>query len=151
MGYEHSLSFMTKIRRRDGRLKLVFSDDEKLMIQDALDFWKMRDGWVQFTLGRPVKPRTIGYKSQQSHINGHCQQIAVETGQDFEDVKRDMKYRAISRGYPILYNKKGIPILDKHGREQGISEADSNTVEAGYLIDAIHHFADWFGIELIEE
>ncbi|MDC7218620.1 MAG: hypothetical protein PQJ59_01695 [Spirochaetales bacterium] len=151
MGYEHSLSFIAKIRKRDGRMKIEFSKDERLLVQDVLDFWKMRGGVVQFTLSRPVKPRTVGVRSQQSHINGHCQQLAVETGQPFPQVKREMKYLAISRGYPILYDEEGNLLLDEYGREQGISEASANTVEAGFLIDAIHQYADEEGITLIED
>ena len=55
-GYEFGLSFPIKVKRRDGRLKLEFSKDERLLIQDVLDFWMMRGGMVQFTIGRPVKP-----------------------------------------------------------------------------------------------
>ena len=150
-GYEFGLSFPIKVKRRDGRLKLEFSKDERLLIQDVLDFWMMRGGMVQFTIGRPVKPRTIGLKSQQSHFNGHCQQVAMDTGQPFDQVKKEMKRLAISRGYPILYDEKGIPIYDEYGREQGISEASANTIEGGYLIETIHQFADENGIDLIEE
>ena len=151
MEYEHSLSFISKVLRRDGRLKLVFTEEEKLLLQDALDFWKMRDGYVQFTISRPVKPRTVGITSRRKIINDYCQQIAVATGQSFDDVKLDMKHRAISMGYPILYNKKGIPILDKYRRDQGIHEDDADFVETGYLLDTIKQFADGYEIKLKED
>jgi hypothetical protein len=48
-------------------------------------------GWVQVTLARPGKPRTTGWKSQNHHVNGHCQQISFETGCSFEAVKMRMK------------------------------------------------------------
>ena len=35
--------------------------------------------------------RSTGYKSQNHHLNGHIQQIAMSTGQPFEDIKKYVK------------------------------------------------------------
>lgn len=109
-------------------------------------FWAMvekapTDYWC-VKISRPRKPRTTGEKSQNHHINGHIQQICTETGNTFSAVKERMKVLAIDRGYPI----ETLPdsaVMPK-------SEADIDTVEAGYLIDTIHQFAAEWGIRLIE-
>ena len=46
------------------------------------------------------KRRSTGPLSQNHHFNGHCAQVARETGNDFEDVKLGIKARAIKRGFP---------------------------------------------------
>jgi len=99
--------------------------------------------YYQVKISRPKRPRTTGDKSQNHHINGHCQQIANETGNSFTAVKERMKVLAIDRNYPIE------TMLD--GSVMPKSEADIDTVEAGYLIDTIHQFAAEWNIRLIEE
>jgi len=99
----------------------------------------------------PRKPRTTGEKSQNHHVNGHCQQIAQETGQPFEDVKKYAKQFAITMGYPILTGPDGEPVNDFWGKAQGISESDATTEDAAILIEAIHHLAAHLEIELREE
>lgn len=102
-------------------------------------------------INTPRKPRTTGEKSQNHAINGFCQQIAQETGQPFEDVKKYAKQFAITMGYPILENTDGEAILDFWGKTQGISESDCTTEEAATLIEAIHQLASHLDIELREE
>jgi len=107
------------------------------MVESAkTDYWNVK-------ISRPKRPRTTGWKSQNHHINGHCQQIAMETGNSFTAVKERMKELAIGRGYPKE------TLVD--GSVKPKSEADIDTVEAGYLIDTIHQFADEWNIRLIEE
>jgi hypothetical protein len=102
---------------------------------------------VKLILDVPMRKRSTGKNSQNAHINGHCQQIAVETGNDFTVVKESMKDMALSRGYPIAGYvlsgpRKGTPIPK--------SEADITVDEAKILIDTIHQWADeWFFV-LIE-
>ncbi len=104
---------------------------------------KAKTEYYQVKISRPKRPRTTGDKSQNHHINGHCQQIANETGNSFAVVKEYMKRAAIDRNYPI----ETLP----DGSVMPRSEADIDTVEAGYLIDTIHQFADEWQIRLIEE
>ncbi|ADK81629.1 hypothetical protein [Sediminispirochaeta smaragdinae] len=99
----------------------------------------------------PHRPRTTGHGSQNHHINGHCQQISVETGQPFGDVKRLAKQFAVTMGYPILEDESGEPILDLWGDIQGISETQCSTEDASILIEAIHQIAAEMEIELIED
>ncbi len=106
------------------------------MVEKApTDYWNLK-------IGRPRKSRTTGENSQSHHINGHIQQICIETGNSFSAVKERMKVLAIDRGYPI----ESLP----DGSAMPKSEADIDTVEAGCLIDTIHQFADEYGIRLIE-
>ena len=94
-------------------------------------------------IASPWNPRTTGWYSQNHHINGHIQQICIETGNSFSAVKERMKELAIDMGYPI----ETLP--DGEARPKG--EAEISTVEAGYLIDTIHRFAAEWGINLVEE
>ena len=110
-------------------------------------FWRMVEDsptqYFQVKISRPKKPRTVGYKSQNHHINGHIQQICMETDNSFTAVKERMKELALDRGYPYE------TLLD--GSVEPKSEADISSLEATYLIDTIHQFADEYGIRLIED
>ncbi len=114
-----------------------------------------RDGWELYLESNkdkqfdrllirvPSKPRTTGKFSQNHHINGHCQQIAHSTGNDFDTIKMMMKYGAISENYPMdtAPDERAIPW----------SETRINTVQAKILIDYIHRWAVENGIILIED
>lgn len=99
-------------------------------------------GWATVKLSRPRRPRTTGWHSQSHHLNGHIQQICVETGNDFDAVKSVVKMRAISRGYPF-HTFQGIAIPQ--------SEAQSSVEECALLIDEVHQLAAELGISLREE
>ena len=113
-------------------------------------FMGMKEGRPYTVTIKPwYKPRTTGKKkdndkgSQNTHINGHIQTICMKDDNSFDAVKMRMKVLAIDRGYPIETLPDGS-VMPK-------SEADINTLEAGYLIDTIHQFADEWNIKLIEE
>jgi hypothetical protein len=93
-------------------------------------------------LSTPRKHRTTGQFSQSHHLNGHVQQIAMDTGNDFTTVKETAKDRAIKRGYPF------ITTLD--GKVRPLSETEIDTVQAGYLIDELHQLAAELNIRLRE-
>ena len=93
--------------------------------------------------------RSTGEYSQNHHLNGHIQQIAMYYDQPFEDVKRYMKQQAVTRGYPILM-RAGKPVTDMWGNVDGISEADASSKECAILIDFVNWFADDNGIVLEE-
>jgi hypothetical protein len=92
---------------------------------------------------RARNPRSTGDKSQNHHINGHVQQIAQETGNDYEDVKNEAKMLAIKYGYPFDTLPNGWTVPK--------SEADLDTVQAGYLIEALHEIAAFANITLRED
>lgn len=88
------------------------------------------------------KPRTTGWKSQNKHIHGHAQQIAEYTGDYKEDVINEAKRRAVTHGYPVRENSFGAIVP--------VSERDISTVEAGYLIEELHHIASDLDVRLVE-
>jgi len=103
---------------------------------------KKHRGMVQLIIDVPMRKRSTGKNSQNAHINGHCQQLAMETGNSFRAVKERMKELAVNRGYPF----ETLP----DGSTRPKSEAEITVDEAKHLIDAIHQFADeWFFV-LIE-
>jgi hypothetical protein len=106
--------------------------------------------YMSVSIDTPKKPRTTGERSQNHHINGHCQQIAAETGQPFEDVKKYAKQVAIGMGYPIATDENGEPMYDWWGNALGISERDCSTEDAAKLIEALHMLAGGLGISLRE-
>lgn len=94
-------------------------------------------------ISKPFKARTTGEKSQNHHINGHIQQLSVQTGMDFDILKYYFKRKAIGRGYPFDTDPDGEPIP--------WSETRIDITQAGYLIDTIHQFADENGYWLKED
>ena len=96
------------------------------------------------------KARSTGYKSQNHHLNGHIQQIAMSTGQPFDDIKKYLKQQAISMGYPIL-ERFGQPVRDLWGNIQGISESDSTVEQCALLIECAHQLASELNIILQED
>jgi hypothetical protein len=91
---------------------------------------------------KPKRPRTTGYRSQSHHFNGHVQQLANETGDYFDDMKMNIKRKAISKGYPSRTNAFGDAVP--------ISEADASTVECAMLIDTAHEVASFLDVRLKE-
>lgn len=118
--------------------------------RDHVDAWanlrgyleKKRITQVYCKIGRPRRIRTTGYRSQNHHLNGHCQQIAEYTGDYFDDVKRHIKMMAIAKGYPSKTNSFGEVVA--------LSEADATTFQCAMLIDAAHEAASFLDIKLKE-
>lgn len=98
--------------------------------------------YVTVKVSKPHRPRTTGEKSQNHHLNGHIQMIAMETGNDFETVKEVVKQRAISMGYPFR-TYKGLVVP--------YSESEASVEECAILIEAAHMLAAEEGIILKEE
>ena len=84
-------------------------------------------------ISKPFKQRTTGIHSQNHHINGHIQQICVQTGMDFDTLKSYFKRLAVDRGYPFD--------TAPDGNIEPWSESRIDTTQAGYLIDTIHQWA----------
>jgi hypothetical protein len=108
------------------------------------------NGFVKVTVSTPARTRTTGENSQNHHLNGHIQYICQETGNDFDDVKKYVKQKAISMGYPML-ERDGKVVLDMWGSPMGISEADSSVEECAILIEAVHQLASELGIAQMPE
>lgn len=104
------------------------------------------------TIATLRRKRTTGWKSQGNHFNGHCQQIANETGNPFDDVKMFIKRRAIARGLPLMTKPNGDLVYSLvDGEPLPKSEADMDTIECGYCIDESHILAGELCIVLREE
>jgi hypothetical protein len=103
-------------------------------------------------LKRFYKARTTGQKSQNHHINGHTQQLCMITGNDFNTMKTFLKLGAIEQGYPFdtIIDPTVDPEAEQAIRKEPWSETRIDTLQAGYLIDYIHQFADENGYKLIE-
>ena len=105
-----------------------WSAHEKLM-QAAVQ----HGDYISIEYGTVHRPRTTGKKSQCNKLNGGCQIIAAETGQDFETVKWAVKCRAISRGYRYE--------TDVDGHAVPISEGRASVEEASLLIETMQQLA----------
>ena len=102
-----------------------------------------RGGYMRLVLSPPFKHRTTGEKSQNHAINGFVQQIANETGEDFDVIKMHAKRMAIKRGYPVKVNIFGETVP--------LSETEIDTEQAGFLIEALHEIAAFLSITLRED
>ena len=92
-------------------------------------------------MGKFYDKRSTGPLSQGHHLNGHIQQIAVSTGNSFEDVKDAVKWKAVAMGYPLV--QIGSQSVPKR-------ERDTSTLECGLLIDSAHIIAGEMDIHLVE-
>lgn len=107
-------------------------------------FEGLKAGYVQATFKKPEKPRTTGEHSQNTHINGHCQQISEITGAEFTAVKEFMKRLCVEQGRAWKF--KTLP----DGTICPGSESNATTEEAAALIETIHQWAAEWDIRLIE-
>lgn len=118
-------------------------EDLKPAFSKLLEFChKSRGGYLRICLQPPFKRRSTGEKSQNHHLNGHCQQIANYTGEDFDVIKREVKRRAVKYGYPVRVDlfKNTVPV----------SEKEIDTIQCGYAIEAAHELAAFLNIKLKE-
>lgn len=97
----------------------------------------------QYLPGLTRRPRTTGPRSQCNRLNGFVQQVAMDTGDDFDSVKAHVKHLAISRGYPFVTTKWG-EVVPK-------SEAKATVEESALLIETVEQVAAELGIALREE
>jgi hypothetical protein len=91
----------------------------------------------------PRRPRTTGEGSQSHHINGHVQQIAMETGASFQAVKEYAKAEAVSEGWGFTTLPNGDVLAN--------SESTATVEQASVLIEVLHRLAAEWSIHLVEE
>jgi hypothetical protein len=95
--------------------------------------------------------RSTGDHSQGNHFNGHVQQIADSTGNDFADVKLFCKRSAMREGLPAKKRPDGSIVYSMtDGEPIPISEADMTTQECSWCIEACHLIAAELDITLRE-
>lgn len=118
---------------------------------------RCRAGYVTAKLAEPHRPRTTGYRSENSHSHGHFADIAEQLSDASvtyspEEVGRALKLMAMKAGeWPAKRNAKGETIVDPITKAlQPLSEADSTMAESARLIGYIHWWADTQGFWLTE-
>ena len=114
---------------------------EEAAIREIKRCYRKYNDYYRITIAPPYKKRTTGNRSQNHCINGWIQIIASETGNDFHYLKYILKCKAITRGYPIKHDDDGKELIDIEGNPIPESEANINTVQAGYLIEEIQQLA----------
>lgn len=106
-------------------------------IREVYDYWMKQQiakgiNFDKLTITKPFKPRSTGLKSQNHAINGYCQQVAWELGEDFDTIKMMFKRGAIAWKYPFDTNPEGDP--------EPWSEKRIDSTQAGYLIEYIKYW-----------
>lgn len=151
-----AIKLTCKINKKEDHYSLRLPNDYQRAMHLLMKYcFEKKGGFCSFSISVPVKKKSTGYKSQNSHFHGHCATIAEDTGQPVEDVKKYLKDQAVSRGYPMLMSKDEHgediePLLDCWGNIQGDSMSDISSTECKLLIDEAHQFADESNIKLIE-
>ena len=124
-------------------VKLKFPHEYKHALQGLESQLTMKAiSQVYVKLGYPKKPRTTGKDSQNHALNGYVSQICRENGDEFDDVKMEIKRRAIKRGYPFH--------TDSFGNVVPESESNASTVECSYLIEEAGVVAQFCNVVLKE-
>lgn len=93
-------------------------------------------GFLTVDIKKPYKSRS---NEQNRMFWGIVQHIAIETGNDLDDIEEALKERALKRGYPATVNKLT-------GRLKPLSMTKVNTVEMGYLLDEVLQLCSELGI-----
>ena len=141
-----------KIVKKGQHYALDLNQEQKEQCQHLFDLcFNKKGGYVRAEFKTPAKQRSTGKNSQNSHLNGHIQQICEDTGNSFDIVKLAVKEQALDRGYPMLLDKEGVPQVGLFNIRLGISEADSTVEECKILIDAVHLLAAEYDIRLRED
>ncbi len=106
--------------------------------------------YVQLSLGLPKKPRSTGFRSQNSRLHGNCENLAeqiadIDTGMPIytaEEIKEAMKRMAVSSGYPTRLSIDGL--------EEPLPTRHSSLDQMQIVLDVIKKFADEHNYWLIE-
>ncbi len=128
-----------------GKLCFELPAEESLKNEIAKVLTACRDktnDFVNVTLDRPHKKRSIGDGSQNHHLNGHIMQICKESGNDYETIKYCIKMLAVE--------KMNYPFKTVAGQILPQRESECDTAECAKLIEASHILAAEMGIILRE-
>ena len=131
-----------RMKRIPGGVNFEPPEDAKVYLQKLFTRGALKGDVYDVDITLPKKNRSTGRGSQSAHFNGHVQQIAIDTGGDFDDVKLGLKFRACDMGYPCVHNKSGDRIPQ--------SESKASVAECVILIEAAHIVAAELGIRLQE-
>ena len=102
------------------------------------------NGYMTLTLDKPYKSRTTGEGSQNNLFWKLVQIICNESGEEPKETERQLKEKAIAKGYPYhISTITGKPVPE--------SMTKINTVEMSYLIDTAFETCAFLGIVLEPE
>lgn len=146
------ISFVTQLVYKDDHLKVYLHDnDTNAIVENFCKKIAANSYYARVELKKPYARRTTGEKSQNHAINGFVQQICKYTGDNFDDIKMYAKRQAIKRGYPIQKDENGDDLYSAvTGKVIPESEANIDTIQAGYLIDELKDIAAFLNIRLKE-
>jgi hypothetical protein len=99
------------------------------------------NGYMTVTLDKPYKSRSTGPGSQNNLFWKLVEYISNENGEEPKIVERDLKVKAIAKGYPYHVSKIT-------GQPEPESMTKINTVEMSYLIDTAYEVCAFLGIVL---
>ena len=124
---------------------LLLQYPSKAVKAEILHLWegakKDYNGYMTVTLDKPYKSRTTGEGSQNNLFWKLVQYITNETGEEPKVTERDLKVKAIAKGYPYHVSKIT-------GELEPESMTKINTVEMSYLIDTAYEVCAFLGIVL---
>jgi hypothetical protein len=117
----------------------------KAVKSEMLHLWEgakqKYNGYMTVTLDKPYKSRTAGPGSQNNLFWKLVEYISNENGEEPKIVERDLKVKAIAKGYPYHVSKIT-------GQPEPESMTKINTVEMSYLIDTAYEVCSFLGIVL---
>ena len=122
---------------RHGRLIIEYNKEHEVYLRMFVK--QLRDnsaGYGSLRLTSPFKPKSNGFRSQNSRIHGHCADISkqcVEPLLSPEQWKLFFKAEAIEDGYPCV---------EFRGLKVPASLAEASTEQASMVINRINLFAD---------
>lgn len=123
----------------------LHSADRQKMADLFDELEKLGHSYARVRITVPQRPRTTGYRSQNSRLHGHCQDIADQLGGIYtRDVVKDaMKRLAVTEGYPAVWS-------DLHGEVIPLPTKDASIEQMQVLLDTIGKYADEHGLYLTE-
>ena len=124
---------------------LLLQYPSKAVKSEILHLWegakKDYNGYMTVTLDKPYKSRTTGEGSQNNLFWKLVQLICNENGEEPKETERQLKEKAIAKGYPYHVSTiTGKPVPE--------SMTKINTVEMSYLIDTAYEVCAFLGIVL---
>jgi len=129
--------------------RLMLTDAQKLQVRNLLS--KQKAPYLQVTFQAPFRPRSTGRGSQSAKFHAIVAQICVQTQDEFDRLKMELKQKAIARGWPfdVVHYKTPEGVLVEMAIAQ--SEARASVEQESILIDVAEQDAAEKGVVLMEE
>lgn len=129
--------------------RLMLTEAQKLQVRNLLS--KQKAPYLQVTFQAPFRPRSTGRGSQSAKFHAIVAQICVQTQDEFDRLKMELKQKAIARGWPfdVVHYKTPEGVLVEMAIAQ--SEARASVEQESILIDVAEQDAAEKGVVLTEE